>query len=277
MAEVFEKDEFWNKEGGERWVEHIDRLEAMISGLSKHLQVHAAAQPGEEVLDIGCGGGVTSVALAQAVGSSGHVLGADISEVILKVARERYAGVANLEFKTADAEVFPFEPQRFDVITSRFGVMFFADPQAAFSNIHRAGKSGSRMVFMCWRTLKENPWMGAPAAAAFTILTPPEKPEPGTPGPFSLEDTDRVTKIMSTAGFTDIKFTAIDELVNLGELEAVLQFMATMGPATEPLKAASESDRAAAISTMRACLAKHNTPEGVIMPSATWVVEAQIS
>jgi len=277
MAEVFEKDDFWNEEGGERWVEHIDRVEAMISGLSEHLQAHAAAQPGEKVLDIGCGGGVTSAALARAVGSAGHVLGADISEVILKVARERYAGVANLELKTADAEVFPFESNRFDLITSRFGVMFFADPEAAFRNICSAGKPGARMVFICWRSLRENPWMGAPAAAAFTILTPPEKPEPGTPGPFSLEDTERVTKIMSAAGFTDIKFTAIDEPVNLGELEPALQFMTAMGPATEPLKAASDREREAATEAMRAVLAENDTPDGVIMPSATWVVEARIA
>ena len=193
------------------------------------------------------------------------------------MARERYADVANLEFKTADAETFAFEREHFDLITSRFGVMFFAEPDVAFRNICSAGKPGARMVFICWRSLRENPWMGAPAAAAFTILTPPEKPEPGTPGPFSLEDPDRVTKIMNTAGFTDIKFTAIDETVNLGELEAVLRLMTVLGPATEPLKAASESNRTAAISEMRACLAKHNTPEGVIMPRAIWVVEAQIS
>lgn len=277
MAMENKQDDFWNEEGGERWVENIDRVEAMLSGLSAHLLSKAAPRAGEHVLDIGCGGGVTSEALASAVGSSGHVLGADISKVILKVARERYAKVANLKFMTADAEVFPFDPESYDLITSRFGVMFFADPEVAFRNIYRAGKPGARIVYLCWRSLPENPWMGAPAAAAFTVITPPEKPAPGTPGPFSLADPDRVTHIMGSAGFTDIKFTAIDEPVNLGEVDQVLHFMTALGPAAEPLKAASEADHAAALAAMRVTLAEHDTPNGVIMPSAIWVVEAAIS
>lgn len=274
MAKTDEQDDFWNEEGGERWVENIDRVEAMISGLSTHLLAHAAPSDGEHVLDIGCGGGITSAALASAVGSRGVVLGADISEVILQVARTRYADVANLTFTTADAQAFPFTPKSYDLITFRFGVMFFADPDAAFGNICQAGKPGARMVYLCWRSLAENPWMGAPAAAAFTMLTPPEKPAPGTPGPFSLADAERTSKIMAGAGFSDIKFTPVDEPVNLGALDPVLQLMTTTGPATEPLKAASETDREAA---MRATLAEHDTNDGVIMPSAIWVVEAKIN
>ncbi len=270
-----EQDDFWNEEGGERWVENIDRLENMISNLSDHLLAHAAPSAGENVLDIGCGGGITSAALAAAVGSSGEVLGADISEVILKVARYRFENVGNLKFTTANAEVFPFVPQSYDLITSRFGVMFFASPEAAFRNIHQAAKPGGRMVYLCWRTLAENPWMGAPAAAAFTILPPPEKPEPGTPGPFSLADSKITTQIMADAGFRDIKFTPVDEPVNLGALEPVLQFMTTMGPAAEPLKSASNADREAALAAMQATLEQHNTEDGVIMPSAIWVVEAK--
>ncbi|HCU90222.1 MAG TPA: SAM-dependent methyltransferase, partial [Gammaproteobacteria bacterium] len=222
-----------------------------------------------------CGGGITSAALAAAVGPRGEVLGADISETILKVARSRYENIANLKFTTADAEVFSFVPQNYDLITSRFGVMFFASPNAAFRNIHQTAKPSGRMVYICWRTLVENPWMGAPAAAAFTVLPPPEKPEPGTPGPFSLADPKLTTKIMADAGFRDIKFTPVDEPVNLGEIEPVLHFMTTMGPAAEPLKSATDADREAALAAMRVTLEQHNTKDGVIMPSAIWVVEAK--
>ncbi len=276
MAKVSEQHEFWNEEGGDRWVENIDRVESMISNLSTHLLAHAAPSDGEHVLDIGCGGGITSAAIASAVGSRGLVLGVDISEVILQVARSRYADVSNLKFANADAEVFPFAQRSYDLITSRFGVMFFPDPDAAFRNIYQAGKPGARMVFLCWRTLAENPWMGAPAAAAFTILTPPEKPAPGTPGAFSLADEQRTTKIMADAGFTDIKFSPVDEPVNLGAVDPVLHFMAAMGPTAEPLKNANDADRAAALAAMRATLVEHDTTDGVVMPSAIWVVEARI-
>jgi SAM-dependent methyltransferase len=277
MTKPNEQDDFWNEEGGQSWVDNIDRVEAMISGLSAHLLAHAAPSAGEQVLDIGCGGGVSSAALARTVGPTGQVLGADISEIILNVARSRFTDTTNLTFTTADAEVFPFSAKTYDLITSRFGVMFFADPDAAFRNIYQAGKPGARMVYLCWRALPENPWMGTPAAAAFTILTPPENPAPGTPGPFSLADPDRVTNIMQAAGFTDIKFTPVDEPVNLGQLDPVLQFMTTMGPAAEPLKGASDADRSAALAAMRSALAQYDTADGVIMPSAIWVVEASLS
>lgn len=277
MAAENDQEVFWNTEGGESWVEHIERLEAMLSDLSAHLIKHAAPRAGEQVLDIGCGGGLTTSAIAEAVGSGGSVLGVDISEVILRVARERFAHMGNLGFTTADAGVFPFDAGVYDLITSRFGVMFFPDPEAAFSNICRAGKSGGRMVFICWRGLQENPWMGAPVAAAFSVLAPPEKPDPGAPGPFSLADPDRVRQIMSSAGFIDIKLSAIDEPVNLGALEAALDFMTMMGPAAEPLKEAPAAQRADAIAAMRAALEEKNTSDGVVMPSAVWQVEAAIA
>lgn len=277
MTAETEEERYWNEEGGERWVEHIERLEAMLTPLSARLIAGAAPGIGEHVLDIGCGGGVTSAASASAVGTSGNVVGADISAVILEVARARYADMKNLEFATADAGTFAFESGRFDLITSRFGVMFFPDPSAAFGNLYRAGKPGGRMVFVCWRPLKENPWMGAPVAAAFSVLTPPEKPDPFAPGPFSLADADRVREIMSGAGFHDITLTPIDEPLNLGELDAALDFHAKMGPAAEPLSEAPADKRAEAISAMRAALAANETPDGVVMPSAVWLVEARIT
>lgn len=276
MSGENEQEAFWNEEGGERWVENIERLEAMLTGLSARLLQHAAPKSGERVLDIGCGGGVTSAAIAEATGPEGRVVGADISEVILQVARQRFAHMANLEFATADAGVFPFEAGSYDLITSRFGVMFFPDPDLAFSNINRAGKSGGRMVFACWRGLPENPWMGAPVAAAFSVLTPPEKPEPGAPGPFSLADPERLKQILGGAGFVDVELRAVDELLNLGDLEPALDFMTKMGPAADPLKEAPADVRDEAIAAMRAALEAGKTAEGIVMPGAIWIVEAGI-
>jgi SAM-dependent methyltransferase len=277
MATQNDQEVFWNTEGGERWVESIDRLEGMLSTLSARLIEQAAPRAGERVLDIGCGGGITSSAIAAAVGADGEVLGADISEVILDVARKRFTDLANLGFTTADAGVFPFDAGRYDLITSRFGVMFFPDPETAFSNIYKAGKSGGRMVFLCWRGLPENPWMGAPVAAAFSVLPAPEKPDPGAPGPFSLADPDRVRRIMDSAGFVDVELTAIDEPLNVGTVDAALDFMTKMGPAAEPLKDAPPDQRAAAIAAMRAALEQGETADGVVMPSAVWLVEARIA
>lgn len=277
MPEENQQEAYWNEEGGECWVENIDRLEAMLSDLSARLIAHAAPTTGEQVLDIGCGGGVTSAALAEATGPTGKVLGADISAVILKVARERYTDVTNLEFATADAGVFPFDAGRYDLIASRFGIMFFPDPEAAFTNIRRAGKSGGRIVFACWRGVEENPWMGAPVAAAFSVLPRPEKPDPEAPGPFSLADPSRVQRILSAAGFSDVEVTAVDERLNLGDIEPALDFLTKVGPAAEPLKEAAPAERAEAIAAMRAALDKGNTPKGVVMPSAIWLVRGRIA
>ena len=118
--------------------------------------------------------------------------------------------------------------------------------------------------------------MGAPVAAAFTVLTPPEKPEPGAPGPFSLGDPERVRRILGGAGFVDITLSPIDEPVNLGAMEPALDFLTKVGPAAEPLKAAPVDQRTKAIAAMRAALEEKNTEEGVVMPSAVWLVEARI-
>jgi SAM-dependent methyltransferase len=271
-----DQEEFWTTEGGKRWVADIDRLESMLSGLSDTLISNVAAKEAQCVLDVGCGGGITSAAIAAAVGAKGSVLGVDISEVILDVARTRYAKVENLEFATADAAEFPFEPNQYDLITSRFGVMFFPEPDVAFSNLFRTGKSGARMVFICWRALAENPWMGAPAAAAFTIVAPPEKPAPGTPGAFSLADPQHLKQILGAAGFVDISLSPVEEKLNLGNVDDALGFMTTLGPAAQPLREATEEQRRLAIAAMRQVLESNNTDGGVVMPGAVWLVEAKI-
>ena len=275
MAHAHEEERYWNEEGGNNWVRYIDRVERMLDGMTAILADAVAAKPGERILDVGCGGGPTTAGYAEAVGATGHVLGADISEPILELARSRYGDINNIEFVTADAGSYAFEPASFDVFTSRFGVMFFPDPVAAFSNIRKALKPDGRVCFMCWRPIKENPWMGEAAQAAFEFVTPPEKPEPGAPGPFSLGETARTQELLSAAGFRDIEFVKIDDQANLGTVEHALEWLSNMGPAAKPLQEADEASRNKAMAAMRQVFEQKLTGEGVIFPAATWIVNAR--
>ena len=199
----------------------------------------------------------------------------DISEVILNVARKRFADRANLSFLTADAGNHAYEPKSFDLVTSRFGVMFFPEPKSAFANIAASVRPGGRIVFMCWRDVKENPWMGIPVAAAFSVLPAPDKSDPDAPGPFSLSDPEKIKRLLGGAGFSQIKLSAVDDAVNLGDLDAALDFLTRLGPAAEPIQQANESDRKLAMEAMRKAMTPHATPSGVHFTGAVWIIEAE--
>ncbi|MCB1748386.1 MAG: class I SAM-dependent methyltransferase, partial [Gammaproteobacteria bacterium] len=265
-----------NEDGGRRWVEHIDQLERMLDELSGVLVAAVDARSGERVLDVGCGGGPTSAHYASVVGRAGEVLGVDISAVILEVARRRFGHHANLHFELADAGSHAFPPARFDVLTSRFGVMFFADPVAAFTNLRQALRPGGRLCFMCWRGIDENPWMGVAAAAAFTVIPPPPKPAPGTPGPFALGRRERLEDILGAAGFADLSLEGVERDITLGPLDEAVEWLTRMGPAAGPLAEAEPAAREAAIAAMRDELARHQRGGAVVLPGATWLVRAQV-
>ena len=271
-----EQAAYWNDAGGQRWVRHMRGLEVMLAPLGAALLTRVAARPGERVLDVGCGGGTTSAALADAVGRAGLVTGLDVSKVILDVARADYAGTANLEFLLADAGTHAFAPATYDVLTSRFGVMFFPDPHAAFANLRGALKAAARLCFLCWRRLDENPWMGLAAAAAFTVLPPPPPPEPGAPGPFSFAKRERVMDILTAAGFTGIEFEAVDRDIDLGSLDEAMAWLTHMGPAAQPLREANEDHRALALDAMREALGNEERNGRVVLNGATWVVKARV-
>ena len=265
---------YWNEQGGEKWVKNIDHIDRMISVFSPHLMSAAGAHPAERVLDVGCGGGTTSAAFAQQVGAEGEVLGVDVSKVILDSARTRQAGITNLRFELGDAASFGFEPGYFDLFASRFGVMFFEEPVAAFQNLRSALKTGGRAAFVCWRTMAENQWMAAPAAAAFEILPRPEPPDPQAPGPCSLADAVRLTGLLESAGFGDLRIEPVDENLNLGPLEHALDFLSRMGPASAALQEACETDAKAAIDAIEKVLSDFVSDDSVRMPGAIWVVRA---
>jgi SAM-dependent methyltransferase len=225
---------------------------------------------------VGCGCGQTTIALAQAVGRNGLALGIDISEPMLAVARPRAAGSPQARFLAADAQVHAFEPASFDAIHSRFGVMFFDDPQAAFANLRRALKPSGRLGFLCWRTPAENPIMTAPMAAAQPYLPPPEPMTPGAPGPFAFADPDRMRAILTAAGFADIGVVAQDMPAGGNPLEATLELSLRIGPLGRLLRENPQVDRASVVAAIRAALAAHANADGrIFLDSATWIVSAR--
>jgi SAM-dependent methyltransferase len=203
------------------------------------------------------------------------VLGADISRTLLELARHRAEGMRGVDFVEADAQTHAFEAARFDAVFSRFGVMFFADPKAAFANLRRALKPGGRLAFVCWRSPAENPVMVLPMQAALPLLPePPPQPEPNAPGPFAFADPDRVRGILEAAGFDAIQVEPHDEKIGSGDLETALGLALRVGPLgsvvrENPALAPKITD------AVRAALAPHAGPDGVKLASATWIVTAR--
>ena len=265
---------YWNENGGEKWVSNIDHIDVMIGVFSTHLLSAAAARAGEHVLDVGCGGGTTSAALASAVTADGQVTGVDVSKVILDEARRRQADHKNLRFQLGDAATFDFESASFDLMTSRFGVMFFEHPHDAFRNLRTALKRTGRLAFVCWRALAENQWMAAPAAAAFEILPRPEPQDPDAPGPFAFADDKKLRLMLETSGFANVRITAVDELLDMGPLQGALNFLTKMGPAAAALQEASDADVEATTRAIEGVLTSYLRDGRVRIPGAVWLVQA---
>jgi SAM-dependent methyltransferase len=267
--------DYWNETAGPTWVELQDRLDRQLEPLGLAALAALNPAPAERVLDIGCGCGQSTLALAERSGESGRVLGIDISEPMLAVAKRRLAAAgAKAEVLHADAQTHAFESQSFDAAFSRFGVMFFADPAAAFINIKRALKPGGRLVFVCWRAFQENPWMGLPMAAAAPFLPPAAPPDPLAPGPFAFADAERVRGALSKAGFADITVNPHDQKIGSGDLETTLGLALRVGPLGTALREHPEvKDKA--IDAIRVALKPHETPAGLLLPSATWIVTAR--
>ena len=273
-----EQIEYWNSSRAESWVEQADRLDAAIEPFGALGIERLELAAGERVIDVGCGCGATTLALARRVGARGRALGVDVSAVMLARARERAgsAGFANVEFENADAQTHSFAAGAWDCVYSRFGVMFFADPTRAFANLRGALRGGGRASFVCWRPFNENPWMMVPFAALAAFLTPPPPPPPGAPGPFSFGDAERVRGILGGAGFDRIEIAPHDGMMALGRnLDDAVTFTLSAGPASRLLADASPADRARARSAVRDALAPHARGGPVALMGAIWLVRAK--
>ncbi len=271
---------YWNEVSGPRWAALQHVIDRQIAPLGERALKAARLQAGERVLDVGCGCGDTTLAAAARVGDAGEVLGIDLSAPMLARARERVreAGAANVRLEQTDAQTAALG-QVFDVLFSRFGVMFFDAPEKAFTNLRRALRPGGRLAFVCWQELGRNPWMFVPLAAVAPLLPMPPPPLPGAPGPFAFADPVRVRSILEAAGFAEVGFESVLETLAVGppDLDAAARYLLAMGPAAAALRAApvSPEREAQAEQAVRAAIAPHLTPDGVCMPSASWIVTAR--
>ncbi len=269
---------FWNGEAGERWVREQKRLDYVLGPLGEEGLAAARVVAGERVLDVGCGCGATALALADAVGPGGEVVGVDLSAPMLAQARARAsaleAGTSRPTFQEADASEFR-TTRPFDVVFSRFGVMFFEDPIAAFGNLAQALRSGGRLAFVCWRAITENPWVTVPLAAVLTVVPPPEPTPEDAPGPFAFADRTRVETILAAAGFTGTHVTPRDVLLRTGPLEDAVDYALLTGPAGRLAFAADGATLAKMRAAVREALRPYLTDTGVALSAAIWVVTAE--
>ena len=267
--------EYWNATAGETWALFQEQLDRQIAPLGLEALRVLAPAPGETILDIGCGCGQTTFDLASRVGSEGHVVGIDISAPMLDVARRRLLSALTRGpvFREADAQSGDLGHAAYDAAFSRFGVMFFSDPIAAFSNIRTALKPQGRLGFVCWRPLQENIWMLAPFKAALPFLPAPPPADPLAPGPFAFADADRVRSLLHGAGFGSVTIEPFDVLIGSGDLEQTLALTFKVGPLGAALRENPQQKEKVA-DAVREALTHYATPAGVLMPAAVWVVLA---
>jgi SAM-dependent methyltransferase len=271
MTANAEMIEYWNGPVGERWARLQDTIDASLAEIHKALMAFANPRPRERVLDIGCGAGTTTYALAKAVGNEGSVTGVDISEPMLAMARGRGVGV---NFRKADAATHLFHPTH-DLVFSRFGVMFFDDPVKAFANIRKAIKPHGRLAFVCWRDLKENVWASLPMEVARDLVPPQPPADPLAPGPYAFANPDRLRDIFKGAGYRDLLIEPLDTVVNLGATpdDAAMQVL-NIGPLARAATGLDDSTREKIRTTVRDALAPYQKAEGVVPPAACWLVKA---
>jgi SAM-dependent methyltransferase len=268
---------YWNARAGNTWASMQKRLDAQIGSIGLKAMDALALQESERVIDIGCGCGTTSFEIARRVGASGRVTAVDISRPMLEVARRdaEQNRVHNITFLEADAQAYSFQSASSDALYSRFGVMFFIDPVAAFKNLLAALKPKSgRLAFVCWRPLKENPWMGIPVKAAMQHLPPQEPPDPLAPGPFAFADAERVKRILGEAGFSEIAAKPHDQKVQLGPLDNAVEHCTRVGPLSR-LLLEYPAAVAPVAETLRKTLAEYISGGVVQMDSAVWIVTAR--
>lgn len=272
----------WNGRSGEQWVANQARLDAMLAAFGDAAIEAAAIGEGEQILDVGCGAGATSQALATRVGPRGHVLGVDISAPLIDRAREAAPTGAPLAFELADAGTAALPGQTFDLLFSRFGVMFFDNPAAAFAHMRGALKPGGRLAFVCWRGGAENDWVRLPMAAVADLISLPPPPDPEAPGPFSFGDQGRVARILTEAGFADISIAPFDHPVPFGHgatreaaVDNAVDMAFQVGPLARLLAEQPEEIRAGAAEAVRRAFAAKPGDRSVMIDGAAWIVTAR--
>ena len=271
--------EHWNTgDDAAHWVNNQERYDRMNAPFADMILDAAGLRPGADVLDVGCGCGTTTLAAARLI-APGQAVGLDLSGPMLARARAAAAaaGLANAGFRQGDAQVHPLEQGRFAAVLSRFGVMFFADPVAAFANIRSAAQPAGRLAFVSWQPRSANQWLLVPGAALAEHV-PPGGSVPGDgPGMFALADPDRIRQVLDRAGWRDVKVTAEQRSVLVGgggSLDEAVEFLRTSSIGRTALTGADPGSTASALASLRAALAPHADDAGVHLTAAVWLVQA---
>lgn len=266
---------YWSRSGGSAWTELQTLMDRLYQPIGEAIADRAAPPVGARVLDVGCGAGATTLDLARRVGPSGASTGVDISAPLLEAARRRVGTAANVAFIEADAQTHAFGEATFDVVTSRFGVMFFADPDVAFANLWRAIRPGGALAFACWRSAADNPLAQVALDAAAAILPdlPPPPPE-DAPGRFAFADPERVRGILQRSGWRDIEITPLDTPTPLS-LDEMLDLSLKFGVLATALPRQDEAVRERVLQVVTSQL-ELQVRDGIIpMGAACWLVAAR--
>jgi SAM-dependent methyltransferase len=276
-AENVAQADYWNANAGQKWTEHQEHQDQVLRPVSDRLIAAAMPRAGDRVIDVGCGCGATTIQFAERVGPTGSVLGLDVSAPMLARARERAPQDLPITLALADATVHDVASHAADLLVSRFGVMFFADPAKSFANLRKGLKPGGRLVFACWREPKHNPWLIVPLREAGKHAPPLPETNPEDPGPFSFASEARVRRILGNAGFANIDLEPqgleLDIAVGRG-LDIAVRAAMTIGPTSRILDGQSEAVRAAAIADIRKALAAYARGDSVPLGAAIWIVTA---
>jgi SAM-dependent methyltransferase len=268
-----EQVDYWNGPAGRTWVDVQERLDAMLAPITAVLLARAEPRAGERAVDVGCGCGDTTIALAK---RGTAVWGIDISEPMLAHARARAAGLQQLAFSRTDAATQAFTPDH-QLVLSRFGVMFFAEPSAAFANLRSALTADGRLVFSAWQAPALNPWVAVAGRAVQPFLPEPDHaPDPRAPGPFAFADADYLRGILEGAGYTDIELEPFTTRLQMAEdLDSAMDFLGAVGPLARVLKELDADARAPALDAVRAALSPHIDADGLRLGAACWLVRAR--
>jgi SAM-dependent methyltransferase len=266
----------WDGPEGEHWTRHAARYERASRANWQRFLDTVPIGPHDTILDVGCGTG-RSTRDAARISASGSALGVDLSSRMLGYAREaaEREGLTNVDFRQADAQVFPFPDSAFDLVISNFGAMFFADPTVAFTNLRRSLRDDGRLALLAWRELARNEWLTAirdALAGGRQLPVPPAS----VPGPFGLADGDHVRRVLGAAGFVDIGLDEVGEPTEFGsDAEDAFAFVSTLGIAQGLTQELDEDSRARVLDSLRRTLVEHDTGDGVLFGTSAWLVTAR--
>jgi ubiquinone/menaquinone biosynthesis C-methylase UbiE len=270
-----EQTALWNGPAGRAWVDEQEVLDAVLEPFEALLVDVVRAASAQRVLDVGCGAGSTTLAAARLLGAEGRCVGIDISQPLIAAARARAEREGTpAGFICADAQTHAFEPASFDLIMSRFGVMFFDDPVRAFANLRRAARNDAELRFIAWRSAAENPFMTTAERAAAPLLPSMPARRPGAPGQFAFADRHRVSAILEQSGWADVDIRPIDVACTLPEKE-LIGYFSRLGPLGLVLQDADERTRMQVIETVRPAFDPYVHGTEVRFTGACWMVGAR--